>query len=100
MSNEFFEEPIEQSEIKGEITASYFKAWARIMIAVAQRAGRDTDIAYVELFSGPGQYENGKPATPRRVLEAAVKDKTIADRLISVFVEGRRDYVTELKNVI
>jgi three-Cys-motif partner protein len=100
MPQQFFEEPIEQSEIKGDIAARYFQTWARIMIAVALKRGRDTEVGYIELFSGPGQYKNGKPATPRRILEAAVKDKMIADRLNAVFVEERADFVAILNQVI
>ncbi len=54
MSSNFnFEEQKEQSAIKTEIVTKYFNAWATILVKHFQK------IAYVDLFAGPGIYEDG-----------------------------------------
>ena len=65
VDNQFFEESREQSQIKARIVAKYFWAWANVIIG-ATRA--QTHIAYVDLFSGPGRYEDGTLSTPLLVL--------------------------------
>lgn len=56
MAEDFFEEQSEQSQVKAAIVSKYFWAWAKIIIAVQQKGGRDQRIAYIDLFAGPGRY--------------------------------------------
>jgi hypothetical protein len=51
-TEKFFSEPRENSQIKATIIAKYFFAWAKIV-------GQHSDkIAYIDLFAGPGRYED------------------------------------------
>lgn len=97
MPKQFFEDPIEQSSVKGSITSLYFYRWANIILGAAAQRDEDTDIAYVELFSGPGRYRNGRPSTPVMVMTEAARNPKIAARITAIFVEEREDYVTELR---
>ena len=36
-SKQFFDESREQSRIKSEIVSKYFRAWAKVMVAVAKK---------------------------------------------------------------
>lgn len=53
----FFETPDQQNLIKTEMVTKYFEAWANVVMP-RHRAPKDR-IAYVDLFSGPGRFENG-----------------------------------------
>ncbi|MGB7443184.1 MAG: three-Cys-motif partner protein TcmP [Coleofasciculaceae cyanobacterium] len=79
----FFDESREQSLVKAEIVAKYFWAWAKVIIPQAKR--RDTEIAYVDLFSGPGRYKDGSKSTPLLILERAINDADMQNMLVTVF---------------
>jgi three-Cys-motif partner protein len=53
----FFDESRDQSRIKSRILAKYFWAWARVIIPTAK--AHDNRIAYIDLFAGPGRYNDG-----------------------------------------
>jgi len=95
MSESFFEKPFEQSKTKGLIVAEYFAAWAKIMVKCAK-----DNIAYIDLFSGPGRYEDGSESTPLLILKTAIGDKKIGQRLKSLFADQRADYVRSLQHEI
>lgn len=79
VDNSFFREPTEQSKVKASIVSKYFEAWSKV---IKTRSGR---LAYVDLFAGPGRYEDGTPSTPVLILERALKDDDLQSRLITVF---------------
>ncbi len=68
----FFEESKEQSTIKAEIVANYFWAWAKVILSSVKKRGGN--IAYIDLFSGPGRYKDGSKSTPLLILEKAIED--------------------------
>jgi three-Cys-motif partner protein len=84
MSNsDFFNESREQSLVKAEIVAKYFWAWAKVIIPSAKK--RNNNIAYVDLFSGPGRYQDGSQSTPLRILKRAIADPDMQQMLITIF---------------
>lgn len=86
MAENFFDEQSEQSQIKAEIVADYFWAWAKVIISVQKRYPRHSQkIAYIDLFAGPGRYQNGAASTPLMILERAAQDPVIRDRLMAIF---------------
>jgi three-Cys-motif partner protein len=93
----FFKEEKEQSVVKAAIVQKYFWAWAKVM---ANRAER---ILYLDLFAGPGRYENGTKSTPLLILESAISDPKMRDRLITIFndkdVESVRSLETEISKL-
>ncbi len=97
MKDNFFEESREQSQVKARIVEKYFWAWANVII------GRNTNInliGYVDFFSGPGRYGTGTKSTPLLVLEKAIKDEKIRDRLVSIFNDANPDYAKNLEEAI
>ena len=66
----FFSKQTEASRLKAEIVSKYFSAWANVIAS----KGRPR-IGYLDLFSGPGRYDDGNPSTPLFILENAVKHK-------------------------
>lgn len=99
MPKKFFERQTEQSAIKARIVQKYFAAWAKIMISAARKRGGGK-IAYIDLFSGPGRYEDGKPSTPILILEKAINDPLIGDSLVAIFNESRKNRFDALRNEI
>lgn len=60
----FFDEQTEASKLKADIVSKYFSGWANVMTS------QETEkIAYLDLFSGPGRYEDGNLSTPLLVIE-------------------------------
>jgi three-Cys-motif partner protein len=74
-TDDFFDEPKEHSKVKATIVSKYFKAWAGVMIATLRRFERQEKIAYTDLFSGPGRYEDGTPSTPLEILQFAIENE-------------------------
>lgn len=72
--SDFFKEKRTASEIKSEILNEYFKAWAAILLK-GQKYKEIKTLIYVDLFSGPGLYEDGKPSTPIKILNSIYESK-------------------------
>lgn len=97
-TKKFFEERTDQSEIKARIVQKYFKVWASVVKAAArQHGGR---IAYIDLYAGPGRYEDGSASTPLMVLETAIADSDLREMLVTMFNDGNADLSATLKNEI
>ena len=99
MSNSsFFNEFTEQSLVKTEIVAKYFWAWAKVIIPWAKK--RKINMAYVDLFSGPGRYKDGSKSTPLMILEQALGDDDMSQKLITVFNDLDSDNTQSLQQAI
>jgi three-Cys-motif partner protein len=82
----FFDDQKEQSAVKSNIVSKYFWAWAKVITSVQNRYDRhDKRIAYIDLFAGPGRYEDNTKSTPILVLEKAIDDPLMAERLVTFF---------------
>jgi len=82
-NSSFFEESREQSQIKARIIAKYFWAWARVIIPAARKTSKR--IAYLDLFAGPGRYNDGTLSTPLLVLQRAIDEPDMRDMLVTLF---------------
>ena len=92
----FFNESTEQSQIKSEIVAKYFWAWAKVIMPRA----RSSKIAYIDLFAGPGRYKDGAMSTPLLILEQAIQDPKMRGMLITVFNDVNSTHTQSLQNAI
>ena len=97
-ANSFFNEQSEQSAIKSAIIKKYFWVWAKVMLSAAQ----SDRIAYIDLFAGPGRYEDGKSSTPLLVLESAINDSDngFRNRLVTLFNDKDEANVSALQQSI
>jgi three-Cys-motif partner protein len=98
MADEFFSERADQSEVKARIVSKYFIAWARIIASKTMRS--DGKVAYIDLFAGPGRYQDGSASTPLMVLSEALKVPTLCDGLVSIFNDDDEDHTQTLENEI
>lgn len=96
MTDFFFDESMGQSQVKSAIVVKYFWAWANVIMSV-QRSER---IAYLDLFAGPGRYKDGTVSTPLLVLQHAINDPLLSQRLVTVFNDRDKDTSHTLENAI
>ena len=94
-NSDFFDESREQSRIKTRIVSKYFWAWARVITSVIK--GKGNRIAYVDLFAGPGKYEDGTPSTPLIVLQKAVQEPELRRMLVTLFNDKVSEFATSLQ---
>src|SRR5947209_2116320 len=93
--NDFFDESREQSQIKARIVSKYFWVWAKVVIPTTKQ--HDNRIAYIDLFAGPGRYEDGTLSTPLLVLQQAIQDTDMREMLVTVFNDRDVDNVGKLR---
>ena len=84
--NNFFEEQKEQSLVKSTIVAKYFDVWSTVIINTQKRYPQHSQkIAYIDLFAGPGRYDDGSQSTPLKILTNAIKKPDLCERLVAIF---------------
>jgi three-Cys-motif partner protein len=79
-NKDFFKNQSESSRIKANIVAEYFPQYSRILLRYPQ-----AEIRYVDLFSGPGIYEDGKYSTPILVAQQCAADSNLREKVRLVF---------------
>ncbi|WP_019156635.1 three-Cys-motif partner protein TcmP [Robertmurraya massiliosenegalensis] len=89
---DFFSVQREQSRIKTNLLTKYFDVWAKI-IRPRSRSGK---IAYIDLFSGPGKFNDGSKSTPLLILEKAINDENLKNSLVTVFNDASTDTSKQL----
>ena len=94
MSKKFFEERSDQSEVKARIVQKYFFAWCNVIMPWAEK------VAYIDLYAGPGRYKDGAASTPLLILEHAVSDKKMSQKLVAVFNDADSDHTSTLETEI
>lgn len=100
-NNSFFSEQKEQSLVKARIVEKYFWVWAKvIMPTVKKKPSQNQKIAYIDLFAGPGRYKDGAKSTPVKILEKAISEPDIRDRLVALFNDVDAENVNSLQEAI
>ena len=94
----FFDESRDNSLVKSEIVAKYFWAWAKVIIPTAKKWSNK--IAYIDLFSGPGRYQDGSKSTPLLILERAIADKDMPQMLVTLFNDKDSNNTQSLQQAI
>lgn len=85
MRDQFFDEQLEQSEVKTAIVANYFDAWSKVIQGSLFAKKMPLTIAYIDLFAGPGRFKDGKKSTPLQILEMAIQNEGLRKNLITWF---------------
>src|ERR1700688_4238969 len=89
----FYQKPSDASRVKQAIVATYFGAWKNVLKTWRNRP----KLGYVDLYSGPGVYADGSHSTPLLILQQAIEDEYLADKLIAVFNDGDPQLAAELR---
>ena len=95
MSSTFYEKPTPQSMAKATMVSKYFASWAQVMKSTLDPG---KPMYYIDLFSGPGKYEDGTKSTPLLVIDEALKDDKLPSQLYLVFNDKNPDFVRNLKD--
>ena len=96
-TDSFFASQKEKSRVKTIIVTEFFKAYFPIIYNAFKK-----DVWYLDLFAGPGMYEDGSKSTPIVLLDtiAAFKNDSIRDHLKMVFNDHDKNYVSRLENAV
>lgn len=89
-SNFDFEIQREQSAVKTAIVTKYFSAWTKVMKNQCEK------VAYIDLYSGPGVYEDGTESTPLIILRKIINDNVLCNKVVTIFNEKNKSYYEEL----
>ena len=75
-----------------------FYAWANVVLPSA--TSRGGNIAYIDLYAGPGRYKDGAASTPLMVLESVIKNPKFAKSVVTYFNDADPNNVSTLKSEI
>lgn len=89
----FFESPSEQSKVKTRLVCKYFNAWSKVM-------KHKNRLAYIDLFCGPGVYDDGTESTPMIITKTILNDDNLSDKFILFFNDKDEEKVESLKSAI
>jgi three-Cys-motif partner protein len=95
---DFYDAQSEASQIKTRIVTKYFMFWAKVMVPQARSWARA--LAYIDLYAGPGRYDDGTKSTPILVLEAAVQNPDLRKFLVTTFNDRNPEFATRLRSNI
>lgn len=88
---DFFKVQTDSSKIKANIVANYFPKYCKIILKSSQ-----TEIRYLDLFAGPGLYEDGSLSTPILIADACVKDQILKNVVRLIFNDN--EHIETLKS--
>jgi three-Cys-motif partner protein len=91
----FFDERLDQSEVKARIIQKYFYAWASVIMPTAAR--KEGRIAYIDLYAGPGRYKDGSASTPLLVLQHAIAHPKMSQMLVALFNDADANHTATLQ---
>lgn len=97
MVENFFDKQTPENKTKTDIVEKFFIAWARVIGGHQKSTRPQIDLGYVDLFSGPGKFDDGNESTPLRILRAVLTNSTWRSSLISVFNEALPELRTRLE---
>jgi len=89
--NTFFEQQTISSKIKASIVSEYFPSYCKIIV----KKHKPREIRYIDLFAGPGLYEDGKPSTPILIGRHCNSDDFLKQNVKMIFNDNQ--YSTVLK---
>jgi three-Cys-motif partner protein len=79
--NHFFEKQTISSRIKANIVSEYFPSYCKIIV----QKYIPKQIRYIDLFAGPGIYEDGNPSTPILIARHCYKDELLKTKVRMIF---------------
>ena len=98
MSNNFFATQSERSRVKSMVVGRYYGRWGHI---IANSGGPGSGaMGYVDVFCGPGLYEDGTESTPLMVLRETLRSPTLRSRVQLVFNDENPGYVRTLEEAV
>ena len=78
---DFFKKQTDSSRVKASIVSEYFPQYCKII----RRKHEPEMFRYIDLFAGPGIYEDGNVSTPIMLARNIAKDPSLKDKVQFVF---------------
>ena len=91
MEDDFFNEQTSSSDVKAKIVSEYFPQYCRILLKKPQNS-----IRYLDLFAGPGKYEDQNHSTPLLLAKQCAEDPLLASKAHLIFNDNK--YANQLKS--
>lgn len=82
---QFFEKQTISSKIKASIVSEYFPSYCKIIV----RKHPPKEIRYIDLFAGPGIYEDGNISTPILIARHCQKDDFLRQSVKMIFNDNQ-----------
>lgn len=82
---DFFEKQTISSKIKASIVSEYFPSYCKIIV----RKHQPKELRYIDLFAGPGIYEDGSPSTPILIGRHCVSDGFLRQKVKLIFNDNK-----------
>lgn len=79
--NDFYKHQTDSSRVKASIVSEYFPQYCRII----RKKHEPEMFRYIDLFAGPGIYEDGNVSTPVMLARNIAQDVTLKDKVQFVF---------------
>jgi len=92
-NNNFFSRIKPNSAKKISIINDYFDYWLKNNMSAKE-------LYYIDLFCGPGVYDNGEKSTPILILERILKNKKTAGKFNVFLNDKNKNYMKKLENKI
>jgi three-Cys-motif partner protein len=81
--------------------SKYFSAWANVILATQKKNPQRTQkMAYIDLFAGPGRYDDQSKSTPLLVLETILASPDLTNRMVTLFNDKDTANIESLKTAI
>ena len=93
--DDFYKTQTKQSLIKSLIVKDYFAGWFSII-----NHRYKGDYLYLDLFSGPGSYDDGNISTPMYIANEINKNQKMLDKIYLHFNDYKVKYISKLKDNI
>ncbi len=87
---DFFKKQTPSSRIKANIVAEYFPQYCRILLHKPQ-----SEIRYLDLFAGPGLYEDQSHSTPLLIAQSCADDPELSQKVRLMFNDNQ--HIHQLK---
>lgn len=88
--SDFFKVQTESSRIKASIVAEYFPQYCKILMKSPQ-----PEIRYLDLFAGPGMYEDQNHSTPLLIASSCAYDPQLSKKVRLMFND--KEFSSQLK---
>ena len=76
--SQFFEKQTHSSRIKASIVSEYFPSYCKIIV----KRYMPKQLRFIDLFSGPGYYEDGNASTPILIARHCKNDDFLKSKVI------------------
>lgn len=96
MSKDFFVKRSDGSRVKGEIVIKFYDAWTNIML----NKFPNEDLSYVDLYCGPGIYDDGNWSVPLKLMDHVLKNNKLSQKMRFYFNDKNEEYIENLKSNI